>query len=168
MNTTKILIPILLSLSFTFTALAGEEKEKECEWCDEESIKLEIGYMAKKLLDMSGKDSYQVEVKSYMKPFIGICTKMLENGIELTCVTPGTQAEKNGLKTGDVVTRMNDKGLEQSGNLNKKKKQYFSVVNNMKTGDVIKMTLVRAGETIEIDVTVGALEHPGYRLTVTK
>ena len=93
---------------------------------------------------------------------------MLENGIELTCVTPGTQAEKSGLKTGDVVTRMNDKGLEQSGNLNKKKKQYFSVVNNMKTGDVIKMTLVRAGETIEIDVTVGALEHPGYRLTVTK
>ena len=166
MNMNKTIVFTLL-LSFSLASFAGEEKE--CEWlCDEESIKLEIGYMAKKLLDMSGKDSVKVEFNSYLKPFIGICTKILDKGIELTCVTPGTQAEQNGLKTGDVVTRMNDKGLEQSGDLSKIKKQYFAVVKNMKIGDVIKMTLERAGEVIEIDVTVGALNHPGYNLTVTK
>lgn len=166
MNLSKTIIYILL-LSFSLASYAGEDKE--CEWlCDEESIKLEIGYMAKKLLDKSGKDSYTVEFKSYLKPFIGICTKMLDKGIELTCVTPGTQAEKNGLKTGDVVIKMNDKGLEQSGDLSKKKKKYFSVVNNMKIGDVIKMSVERAGENLEIDVTVGALNHPGYTLTITK
>ena len=167
MNKTKLIIlPMLLSFSITFSVLAGEEKE--CKWCDEESIKVEIGYLAKKLLDLSGEDTYSVEIKAYMKPFIGVCMQPIDKGIELTCITPGSQAEKNGLKTGDIITKMNDQDLQLKSDKEAHKKESLSVIKKMKTGDLIKMIVDRAGESIELDVTVGALSHPGYKLTVTK
>ena len=168
MNIIKtFIIPILFMFSIASSVLAGEKGE-EWKLTKEESIQIEIGYMAKKLLDLSGKDSYSVEIKSYMKPFIGICMQLVDKGINVTCITPGSQAEKNGLKTGDVITAMNGKEIHLQGDVEKHKKESFSIIKAMKTGDHIKMTVERVGEIIEMDITVGTVSHPGYVLTVTK
>lgn len=162
-NKNKLLGAMLLSASFIAagfsSAQAGEYSEKE--------IKLEISYLAQKLLDMSGKDSYELSSEAYMRPFIGICSEITEGGLKLTCVTPGTQAHKNGLKTGDVVSQMNDVVL-QGSDLMVSKKAWFKIVENMKTGEVIKMKIKRGTETLTQEVTVGAISHPAFTLKVNK
>lgn len=161
MNIKKlILLPIILSSVAMGSASAGEEYS-------EEAILLEISYLAKKLLDMSGKDTYTVEQPAYTKAFIGICTSINEQGILLTCVTPGTEAENAGLRTGDIITSMNGVSVLDS-DTKKTKSAYYEVIHNMEIGDVIKMTLVREDKTLNKDVGVGQLSHPEYSCTVKK
>ena len=52
--------------------------------------------------------------------------------------------------------------------LKKTKSAYYGVVESMKTGDVIPLTLSRKGEAMTLDITVGAIGHPGYSLKVSK
>ena len=126
---------------------------------------LEISYLAKKLLDMSGEESLTVKQPSYDKPFIGICTEVTEQGMKITCVTPGTQAKKAGLQTGDIIVRM--KGLDMaSSEKETTKKNYFSIVENMKTDEEIKLLLLREGKRMDLVVTVGSLSHPAYELRI--
>lgn len=151
---------LILVLTMSSGSLsAGEMSEDE--------ITREIAYMAKKLLDMSGKDAVTIESPAFDKPFIGVCSEITPAGVKLTCVTPGTQAIKAGLQTGDIVTQMNDVSLvaKESSII---KKNYHSLVKNMQTGDKIAMTLLREGETVNVTVTVGALNHPAYVLKVTR
>lgn len=155
----SVLLPALCLALASTTVLAGEYNE--------EHLKREISYLAKKLLDMSGKDSVTVESPAYIKPFIGICAEMEREGIRITCVTPGTQAAKNGLKTGDLVTRM--KGINvQNEDLAKTKKTYYKIVDEMKTGDKIDMAILRDNKPVQLVVTVGSLSHPAYKLEVNK
>jgi hypothetical protein len=67
----------------------------------EEELRHEISYLAKELLDLSGEDSITVEQPAFMKPFIGICSEVLPEGVKLTCITPKHNAAKAGLTTGD-------------------------------------------------------------------
>lgn len=159
MNISKLLL-LSLFVSFASTALGGDEYS-------EKHLKSEIGFLANKLLKMSGKDSYSTEVAPYMKPFIGICTDISKEGLVLTCVTPGTQADKGGLKTGDIVTKMKDFNLVHEDE-KKTKKAYWGVVKDMKTDDVIPFSLIRNGKTMEIDIKVGSVSHAGYSITITK
>ena len=153
-----LIIPLLWVSIFTSTAYAGEE------W-GEEHIMREIAYLAKKLLDLKGGDSVTVKSPAFDKPFIGICTEVEEGGIKITCVTPGTQAAKSGLQTGDMVVRLRGKDVTKGAK--DAKELYWDLVMNMKTGDKIDFVLLRSGEKKEIQVTVGALSHPGYELTVS-
>lgn len=155
-----LLLPLAIAFAGVSTkAVGGEYSEKE--------IKLEISYLAKKLLDMSGKDSYEISSEAYMRPFIGICSEVTEAGLKLTCVTPGTQAEKNGLKTGDVVLQMNDVDLRGS-DLSRSKTAWWTIAEKMKIGDVIKMKVQRGTETLTREVTVGSNSHPAFTLKVKK
>ena len=155
-----ILLPILLSVVANTTLQAGEEYT-------EEYILQEMGYLAKKLLDVTGKDSYTAESPQYTKPFIGICTSIDDQGILLTCVTPGTQAEKSGLRTGDIVTRINAVSFLGS-KIKKTKESYHTLVKKMKTGDVLKFSLLRDGKNMTIDVTVGVMSHPSFNISIKR
>lgn len=133
----------------------------------EAELKYEISFLAKKLLDISGEDSITVEQPAYMKPFIGICSSTSLEGVKLTCITPGHNAAKAGLKTGDLIIAINDidvTGIRRKGYSN----AYYSVTKKMKTGDKLAMTLIRKGVEQVITVTVGAVSHPAYTLTVKK
>lgn len=153
-------VALCVLLLFTSTALSGDEYS-------EKHLTSEIGFLANKLLKMSGEDTYSIEVASYQKPFIGICTEIKEQGLVLTCVTPGTQAHKGGLKTGDIVTQLKSFNLVNS-NEKRTKRNYYGVVESMKTGEVIPFTLIRNGETMKLDIEVGAISHPGYSLKISK
>ncbi|NND82010.1 MAG: PDZ domain-containing protein [Gammaproteobacteria bacterium] len=146
------------SLTFAF---AGESSE--------EDIKREVSYMAKKLLDMSGQDSYTVEQPPMVKPFIGICTGMKPEGIQLTCISPDSQAAKAGLKTGDLVLSMNGVSMaSQADHKEAADSGYWSIVKKMKTGDVLKFKVLREGKQQDINVAVGSLSHPGYKLVISR
>jgi S1-C subfamily serine protease len=133
----------------------------------EEELRQELSYLAKQLLDLSGKDSVTVEQPAYMKPFIGICSDLLPEGVKLTCITPGHNASKGGLKTGDLLISVNQ--IDMTG-LSKQdhKNAYFSVAKTMKTGDKLAIKLMRKGQPQSVNVTVGAISHPAYTLTVKK
>ena len=135
---------------------------------EREELMSEISFLAKKLLDSSGEDSLVLKSPSVMKPFIGVCSKIIPIGIELTCISPASQAQKGGLKTGDVVITLNGVSMEQASNKSEKDNPYWDIVHNMKTGDVIKMGLLRGGKNIELEVTVGAISHPAYELKITR
>jgi len=138
---------------------AGEDgKKKEY---TEEDIKREISFWAKKLLDMKGEKTLTIRSSSLVKPFIGVCNSVDEQGVKLTCITPESQADKNGLKTGDLVVAIN--GISMTGKDGSKKDHgYWDIVNNMKTGDLLKMDIIRSGEPQTIDVNVGALSQPAF------
>lgn len=176
MKTTRIQISqlstvfasLLALIVFAFSSAAyagekdkkGEKTDKDKEYSQEE-IKREISFLAKKLLDMSGEDQISIESPAVEKPFIGVCSMVNSDGVKLTCITPDSQADKNGLKTGDVVVNIN--GLDmREGEGNEHGQHYWKVVKNMKTGEVLKMQIVRAGQPMELDVTVGSLTHPSY------
>lgn len=150
------LVKILMvsCLAFATTSFAGSS---------EEELKYEISFLAKKLLDMSGEDSITVEQSAFMKPFIGICSDVSTNGIKLTCITPGHNASKAGLKTGDLITAINNIDMTSSN-----KSAFYMLTKSMKTGDELAIKLLRKGNQKVIKVTVGSIGHPAYSLTVKK
>jgi len=160
MNIKKlILLPLLASFVTVGAAQAGEEYS-------EEGILLEISYLAKKLLDKSGKDSYTVKQPAYTKAFIGICTAINEQGVLLTCVTPGTEARKAGLLTGDIVTQINGRDVPGEDSKKESKSAYWDIIKNMKVGDVLEFSLIRDGKPLKLDVGVGELTHPEFTLSI--
>ncbi|MBT8114001.1 MAG: PDZ domain-containing protein [Arenicella sp.] len=152
----------LAALIFTQPSLAGKD-------LDEEAVKLEISYLAKRILDLTGKDTYTITSEAVVKPFIGICTELKESGVKLTCITPDSQAARAGLLTGDLITEIN--GLSMAGQKSRKesyKGNYWSLVKSIKPGDELKMKLERDGKSQSLDVIVGSLSHPAYSCDISK
>lgn len=154
---TVIISGFVLAIAST-VALAGNH---------EDELKHEISYLAKKLLDMSGEDSITVEQPAFMKPFIGICTDIVPGGFKLTCITPGHSAAAAGLKTGDLVTSVNDIDMRDM-KVKDHDNAYYKIVKSMKTGDKLSLKFVRNGKNEQMSVIVGAISHPAYTLTVKK
>ncbi|MFT5574204.1 MAG: putative metalloprotease with PDZ domain [Cryomorphaceae bacterium] len=168
-----LLLSISLSM-FTLNALAGKEGKKIKGKDSQAEIEWELSYLAKRMLDLKGTDSYTLERKAVTKPFIGICSDVNKSGVAITCITPDSQASKSGLKTGDLLIFLNDVSMANQDEHGKDdgkddgKPSYWSIVKSMKVGDKLKMGLLRAGEPVTIDVTVGTLHHPAYRFEIGK
>lgn len=151
---------LVIGLLQVFPVKAGEE------WSADD-IKREITYLAKKLLDMSGKDSVTVDSPAFVKPFIGVCSEITPQGVKLTCVTPGTEAVKAGLLTGDIVVKM--KGMSLVHEDEKKTKEiFYGIVESMKTGERIELELLRDSELKKTMVNIGSVNHPAFVLKVNR
>ena len=133
----------------------------------DEELRHEISFLAKKLLDKSGGDSITIEQPAYMKPFIGICSDVSRRGVKLTCITPGANASKAGLKTGDLVISINDIDMVTSSS-RESEEAFYGITKTMKAGDKLVMKLIRKGEKQTITATVGDIGQPAYTLTVSK
>ncbi|MBX2848186.1 MAG: PDZ domain-containing protein [Acidiferrobacterales bacterium] len=138
--------------------------KKEEKKYSEEEIMAEISYLADKLLALKGTESMSISSSPYTKPFVGVCSQVIPEGIELTCITPKSQADKDGLKTGDILTEINDTAMVEGPG----KHPYWPIINGMKVGDVLNIALLRAGEMQRIKVTVGELKKPGYECDITR
>jgi len=75
-----------------------------------------------------------------------------EKGVLVASVEPGGPAEKAGVKTGDVITRIGSQTIESGRDLSR-------AVAGMKPGTDAALTVVRGGTTQEITVKVG--QRPG-------
>ncbi len=70
-------------------------------------------------------------------------------GADLAQVLPGTPAAKAGLKAGDVVVKLDNKTIAGADGVS-------SVIGGKKPGDAMKVTYVRAGDTVTTTVTLTA------------
>lgn len=69
-------------------------------------------------------------------------------GIYVVSVSSGNGAEKAGIQPGDVIIKADDKAVATSDELN-------DVRDTHKAGEKLKLTLVRDGKTMDINVTLG-------------
>jgi hypothetical protein len=73
-------------------------------------------------------------------------------GLAITGVTPGSQAEKAGLKGGDVITSIGGKSV-------KGMEDYMAALEASKAGDVIDVVLRRAGQSVTLKVTLAGARN---------
>ncbi len=71
-------------------------------------------------------------------------------GAVVTRVMPDTPAEEAGLLEGDVIVQMNGEAVTGSGDLRNK-------VGMLRVGDAVALAIVRDGQTIQVDLAVGAI-----------
>ena len=153
------LLFLMLSTSLT-SVLAGY---------NESELRNEISFLAKKLLDMSGENELTIKQPSINKPYLGICGEPSHSGVLLTCVTPGHNAQKAGLKTGDVIISINGVSmLSQQAHKHDSANAYYKMMGAMKTDDILKLTLLRHGKERQKDVPVGKLSQPSYTLIIKR
>lgn len=75
-------------------------------------------------------------------------------GAKLTTVTEGGPAAQAGLTSGDVVTKVNGKKLENYEAL-------ISTIRSRRPGDQLKVTIVRSAQELEFTVTLGSRTGAG-------
>ena len=101
-----------------------------------ESI-IEKGYVAKPYIGVSVTDVSE-ETQSYGLPKGAAVRSVMEDG----------PAEKAGVQVNDIITAIN--GTEITG-----RSELSRAVTQAQPGDVLKLTVYRKGQTIELSVTVG-------------
>ena len=72
----------------------------------------------------------------------------LTEGAYIRRVLPGTPADSGGLRSGDVITKMNEEDLNEENTL-------ATVLNKYKVGDKVELELNRDGKTLKVKVTLG-------------
>jgi membrane-associated protease RseP (regulator of RpoE activity) len=83
------------------------------------------------------------------RPRLGVTFVTTDEGAEVVAVTPGSPAEQVGIQIGDIITRVNGKRVTRAQPLNELIMQY-------KPGDVVSLTILRDGQTRQIEVKLAA------------
>jgi putative serine protease PepD len=74
-------------------------------------------------------------------------------GYKVSTVTAGGPADKAGLKTGDVVTKVGDRLVYSYADV-------AAAVRSHRPGDQVPITFTRGGQTMTVTVTLGTLPQP--------
>ena len=69
-------------------------------------------------------------------------------GIIVSQVVPGSPAEHAGIQVNDIITKVNDQVIDADHPLS-------SLLVNNRPGDKVKLTLIRSGKEMTVDVTLG-------------
>jgi 2-alkenal reductase len=70
-------------------------------------------------------------------------------GIQISSVDPSTPAAQAGLRIGDVITKLNDQQIDQEHPLQ-------SLMLRFRPGDKVRLTIIRDGQTMIVELTLGA------------
>jgi len=111
--------------------------------------------------DTKGAISSAQKTGTVQRPFLGVKFSMLtpttakELGIGTTSgalisdeegsIVDGSPAQKASIKSGDIITKVDSTEVDLSHPLN-------TVVGRYSVGDIIKLTLIRDGKTIKLDI----------------
>jgi serine protease Do len=113
--------------------------------------------MAKRILDDLIKHG------KFVRPWLGISAQDLtpemmeyfkvkeKEGVLVGQVYPGTGAAKAGLSSGDIIKALDDKPVKNVNELVKE------IQNNKKVGQKVKLSIIRDGKPMSIDVTTTAM-----------
>ena len=71
----------------------------------------------------------------------------IPEGLYVSAVAEGSDAETQGIKVGDIITQVNHIPVSTTDDVNE-------IKNGLQVGDVMTFTIWREGETLEIDVTL--------------
>ena len=81
-------------------------------------------------------------------PYLGLQTDPKAEGCVVKAVTPGSPAEKAGLKVNDVICKFDDKEITEPTGLTK-------LIQLKKAGDVVMLEILRGEETLKLKVEIG-------------
>ena len=104
-----------------------------------------------------------IEKGYYSKPYIGISVNTvstetqsygLPQGAAVKSVVENSPAAEAGLQINDIITHINGKAIASSTEL-------VAAVGNSAVGDILKLTVYRQNETLEINITVGEQKQTG-------
>jgi hypothetical protein len=83
-------------------------------------------------------------------------------GARIAGVTPGGAADKAGVRTGDIVVRLNDSRLAQSGGASENAeastpgRRLVELASRLHTGDTVHLELRRAGKPVNVTLIAGS------------
>ncbi|HEY0434154.1 MAG TPA: PDZ domain-containing protein [Chitinophagaceae bacterium] len=83
----------------------------------------------------NGNHDYLVNVDNN-RAMLGVVTDKVDEGVEITDITDGSGAEKAGLKEDDIITKVDDKKVEDPDDLTK-------IIRDHKPGDKVTITYLR-------------------------
>lgn len=83
--------------------------------------------------------------------WLGVALENGDDGVTVGNVAEGSPADKAGLKSGDVITKLSGKGIGSTGDI-------ISRVRDSAPGDKLKLTIERDGKEENIEVTLAAKE----------
>ena len=72
----------------------------------------------------------------------------VESGAIVGQVEPGSGADAAGVRRGDIIVRLGDEPIDNAGDL-------FGALRDYQPGDTVELTVVRDGEELTLDVTLG-------------
>jgi serine protease Do len=72
----------------------------------------------------------------------------VESGAIVGQVEPGSGADAAGVRRGDIIVRLGDDPIDNAGDL-------FGALRDYQPGDTVELTVVRDGEELTLDVTLG-------------
>jgi serine protease Do/serine protease DegQ len=76
----------------------------------------------------------------------------VQTGAVVSQVTPGSPAEKAGVKAGDVITHVNEEPIEGSSDLRNK-------IGLRRVGEKVTLSIIRNGEKQDISMDIGAVDE---------
>lgn len=71
----------------------------------------------------------------------------LPKGLYVMDVAPGSDAEAQGIRVGDIVTAINGEGVRQTSDV-------AAIISQYDVGTIMTFTIYRDGETLQVDVTL--------------
>ncbi len=74
-------------------------------------------------------------------------------GAYITSVSAGSPASKAGLQQGDIITKLGDVAIDQNHS-------YLNTLYTHQPGDTVSVSIVRNGQTMQLQVTLGEATHP--------
>lgn len=81
------------------------------------------------------------------KAFLGVQSKLVEEGAAITEVTKESAADKAGLKEGDVITKVNDKALTKEYNL-------YKAIGAYEPNQKVKISYKRSGKELTTEAVL--------------
>ena len=83
------------------------------------------------------------------RPYMGLALEPAEGGVKIGSVVDDGPAAAAGLQAGDVIRRMAGAKIESRRDLRR-------VIRDHEVGDVLEMLIDRDGQTITVELTLGA------------
>ena len=146
-----------------------EESKKEIKPSEDEQIMLikeQLEFLALKLLKITDSKEYVVNHKGHELLVFGACGNGIKQGIKVNCVSPGSAAEKMGVKSGDIITEVNGAKLDNLP-IKAATSLYYTVIDARKDGDVIRITYLQNGQLKNESGVIKGYYSPGYTFSVT-
>ncbi|MBU0529206.1 PDZ domain-containing protein [bacterium] len=123
--------------------------------CDEKKIKIIKKYKDEPLLADEKTGFLGVQIQDLSEQLSGYFKVKDGNGVLVSEVVKDSPAEKAGLKAGDIITRVNDKDIENAGDLT-------MTIRGYEPETKVAVAIIRDGKKKQLDATLGESEQADF------
>lgn len=129
-------------------------------------LKRELEFLATKLLNVTKESQYTLSHEGHEMLIFGACADATTTqGIKITCVSPGSTANRMGLKSGDIISMFNNVDLTKSA-LDTMHELFSSSIKKLQDGDELTVIFNRDGHIKKETKVFESFYSPDYVFTV--